>query len=96
MNPTGRFFITVLAANRRDPEPIDAKELDCSLMRAGTNEGLKLTPKPLDTEKDGKCSRYTGFSKLLLDGKPIEVVVKFPEGEKKMASFKVPENYKSY
>ena len=94
---SGRFVITVLAKNRKDIEAIDAKELTASIMCDGKNETVKLIAKPTpEEEKEGKCSRFQGYSDAVVSGKPAKIVVTFPSGEPKLAHFDMPAGYRSY
>ena len=95
--PNGRFIVTVLSKNRQEVEAIAEKELECNVTAEGKSEAIKLVARPSEAEtKENKCSAFLGFSNDLVNGKAAIVVVTFPTGEPRLATFKVPAGYRTF
>lgn len=96
LTPSGRFVVIPLAKNRTDIEAIEATELECVVMSGGKTEQVKLVAKPTEKDGEGKSSRFTGYSGLVVEGGECVVGVTFPSGEPKVAQFALPAGYKTY
>lgn len=96
LTPSGRMIVRLLKDDRSSADPIAANtELLATVQLGKDIQQFKLTPKPLDGEKD-LCSQFVGFDEIVRKPGEKVVTVRFLTEPATRTEFFVPADWRFF